>query len=161
MKKIKLALLTTFLAGTLDGAAAVIQYILSDGGNPLNVFRFIASGIFGSSALAGGLSMALAGILLHYLIAGIWVSLFFWLYPSVKPTWSNKYISGILYGVIVWFIMNQVVLPLSNTPPLPHNLLYDVIGILILIVAIGLPISFIYDRTTLDRGPKRNTQPEF
>lgn len=147
MKKSKIILLTTLLAGTLDGLAATIKYLVSTGENPLNVFRFVASGVFGNAAIAGGLNMALLGILFHYFIAGIWVSLFFWLYPRVKPKWTNKYVSGMLYGIIVWLIMNLIVLPLSNTPALTSNLMQDIIGILILIVAIGLPVSLVHDKT--------------
>lgn len=150
MKISKIVFLTTLLVGTLDGIAAVIQFIVTGGDDPLNVFRFIASGIFGDASFNGGLNMALLGILFHYLIAGIWVSLFIWLYPIVKPSWSNKYISGVLYGVFIWIIMNLVVLPLSNTPPLSRNFAGDIIGILIIIAAVGLPVSLIQDKTASD-----------
>lgn len=149
MKKVKAIPLTALLAGTLDGLAASIHYILNDGSNPLNVFRFVASGVFGNTALTGELGMALLGILFHYIIASIWVCLFFWLYPRVKPIWANKYISGIVYGIIVWLLMNLIVVPLSNTPPLSSSLLQYFIGMLIIIIAIGLPISIVYDKTVL------------
>jgi hypothetical protein len=40
-------------------------------------------------------------------------------------------------------VMNFVVLPLSNTPKAPFNLFNAVKALLILIVVIGLPLSFL------------------
>ena len=46
-------LLTALLAGTLDAAAAVVHYIIATGKNPLVIFPYIASGVFGKAAFSG------------------------------------------------------------------------------------------------------------
>jgi hypothetical protein len=136
----------TLLAGTLDGLAAAVKYVANTGKDPMNVFRFIASGVFGPKAFVGGITMGLWGIFFHYLIATGWVVLFFVVYPRIKLLSRNKYITGLSYGIIVWVTMNLVVLPLSNVPPLVMNSESIIIGMIILMTCIGLPISIIVNR---------------
>ena len=57
------------LAGLLDIAAALIQYAANGGKTPSIVFKFIASGVFGRKAFAGGTAMIVAGFIFHLLIA--------------------------------------------------------------------------------------------
>jgi hypothetical protein len=137
--------ITGLLVGTLDAIAAVIQFKLSGGGNPILIAKFIASGVLGKAAFSGGTGTVLLGILLHYIIAGIWTTIFFVIYP-LTAKWSNKYISGILFGLLIWAVMNLVVLPLSKTPSISRDLIPDLIGIGILIIAVGLPVSLIRSR---------------
>jgi len=143
---IKTIFRAALLAGTLDGLAAVLMYVIDTGKDPMNIFRFIASGVFGSKAFEGGITMGLWGIFFHYLIATGWTVLFFIAYPRIKPLSRNKYITGLSYGIIVWFIMNLVVLPLSNVPPLTMNRESILIGMIVLMTCIGLPISIIVSR---------------
>jgi hypothetical protein len=134
------------LAGTLDGLAAALKYIADTGKDPMNVFRFIASGIFGAKAFEGGTAMGLWGIFFHYLIATGWTVLFFVLYPRIQLLSRNKYIAGLSYGIFVWLMMNLVVLPLSKVPPLIMNSESIIIGMVVLMTCIGLPISIIVNR---------------
>jgi hypothetical protein len=53
---------------------------------------------------------------------------------------------GILYGAFVWLMMNKVVLPLSQTPTLKPTLTSALIGMSIIITAIGLPLAFFANR---------------
>lgn len=91
---IKTIFRAALLAGTLDGLAAALKYIVDTGKDPMNVFRFIASGVFGSKDFEGGITMGLWGIFFHYLIATGWTVLFFIAYPRIKPLSRNKYITG-------------------------------------------------------------------
>jgi hypothetical protein len=63
-------------------------------------------------------------------------------YPKLKFLSGNKVMVGIGYGLFVWLIMNRVVLPLSNIPPMPFVLTKAILAASILVVAIGLPLSF-------------------
>jgi hypothetical protein len=54
--------------------------------------------------------------------------------------------TGLIFGIFVWFVMNLVILPLSNIPPLPFRLIPAAIGMGILILAIGMPVSFLASR---------------
>lgn len=141
---IKLTLLTGFVAGTLDGLAAAISYYVQTGQDPLNVYRFIASGVFDTQAFSGGVPMAVLGIVFHYIIAFGWTILFFMLAARFNVLLKNWFITGIAYGIFVWIIMNLIIVPLSLVPMKagPREWIEIVRGATILILCIGLPIAF-------------------
>lgn len=139
-------LLAGFVAGLMDIAAAIISYYIRTQNEPTKLFQFIASGVFGKEAFTGGTTMVLLGLLFHFMLAYIFAIAFYLIYPKIKLLSRNKIITGIVYGAIVWVIMNLVVLPLSNTPKLPFDPTQAAIGMAILMVCIGLPISLIVHR---------------
>lgn len=155
LKNIIRPVLTTILVvGTLDGLAAVIMYVLQTGKDPLNVFRFIASGIFGSEAFSGGVPMALWGILFHYGIAACWTILFFWLAGRFFILTKHWIITGVLYGVFVWLMMNLVVVPLSLVPMKagPKEWTAILKAIIVLIFCVGLPVAYAAKRYVRNSG---------
>ena len=131
------------VAGTLDALAAIDNYLINtDGGNPLKIFRFIASGILGKDVLEKDIvGMAMLGLQLHYLIAICFAALFFVIYPKIKILSRNIIATGLLYGVFVWLVMNKIVVPISHTVKLPFDLTQMFIGIVILMLAVGLPVA--------------------
>jgi hypothetical protein len=141
----KTILLAWLLVATLDGASASIQTALY-GRDPIGVYNYIASAVFGPVALTGGLSYAFLGLLFHYFIAFCWTRLFFFIYPRLRLMSINRVATGISYGLFIWVIMNRIVVPLSNTPKFPFRFQSALIGASILIVMIGLPLSFIAHR---------------
>lgn len=146
--KLKTIVKAGLLVGTLDILAAFLHYFIRTGKNPLPILKFIASGVFGKAAFSGGNSMLAWGLLFHYLIAFLFTLFFFWIVPKLKFLTANKIVTGVLYGIFVWVVMNLVVLPLSNTPKLPFDFFNTLIGILILILCVGLPLSFIFFKRT-------------
>ena len=130
------------LVGSFDILAAFLLVLIRTGKlQVFNILKFIASGIFGKDAAAGGLKMVVTGFILHYTIAFIFTGLFFWLYPKMNLGSKNKWITGIVYGVLIWFLMNRIVLPLSNVVHRPFSLSNALINIGILIICIGIPLS--------------------
>ncbi|NUM79384.1 hypothetical protein HUU42_01160 [bacterium] len=142
----KIILLTGLLAGTLDIFAAFINAYISSGTSPAVVMQFIASGVFGRDAFAGEWMMVAWGTLFHYGIVMSWTTLFFMLYPKMSFLSKSLSANAIGYGIFVWIMMNQVVLPLSNVPRLKGDPIKMAIAIFILIVAIGWPISWMARR---------------
>ncbi len=131
------------ITGTLDILSAFIYYFIKSGKtNFLVIFKFIASGIFGKAAGDGGMAMILLGFILHYAIAFSFTIFFFWLYPKVKVMSKNRVVTGIVYGLFVWTVMNLVIVPLSNTVHRPFKIEGVLINMGILMVCIGLPLSF-------------------
>ncbi len=140
---LKTILRTGLLVGTLDGAAAVISFLIhSGGGNPVRVFVYISSGVFGNDAFSAGDSMAWWGLLFHYSIATSWTALFFLASPRLKFLSRNTLWSGVGYGFVIWILMTRVVLPLSNVPPSRFVLARAIEGIAILMVMVGIPVSY-------------------
>jgi hypothetical protein len=139
-------LLAGFVAGTLDGLAASVRYFLETGRGPAGVFKFIASGVFGRSAFAGGSDMVLAGVAFHYCIALGWALLYGLLTLQWKGLRSSRYLAGLGWALVVWCAMTFVVLPLSRTPRIPLTPRGATIAILILMLCVGVPISWILSR---------------
>lgn len=135
------------VAGTLDALGAMTTFMLRGGKNPALVWKYVASGVFGKEALAGGTDVVIWGLIFHFLIALIWAVIFFMIYPTLRRFISNPIVTGLLYGVLVWVIMNLVVLPLSHIPPAPpFDLSKALIGMSVLMICIGLPISLIVSK---------------
>jgi hypothetical protein len=139
---LKAILLAWLIVGTLDITAAIIQTLIK-GGNIIKMFQYIASGVFGKASFSGGLPFAFYGLVFHYCIAFGWTALFFLIYPKMRLLSKNKIITGLGYGFFVWLVMNGVVLPLSNVPQSPIRIFP---AVLILMAAIGLPLSFMVNK---------------
>lgn len=133
---------TGFLAGLLDITAALLHYYIVTQKNPLRVFQYISSSIYGSSAYSGSFYMILVGVIIHFFIAYFFTTIFFLAYPYLKFNKLSPYLLAIIYGILIWLIMNRLALPLTRVA-LPKNFeaRQVVTGILILICAIGLPVS--------------------
>ncbi|MGX7666390.1 DUF1440 domain-containing protein [Flavobacterium pedocola] len=141
MKTIFKQILTTgFIAGLLDGLAAVIFLGKM---NAERVFKFISSGIFGEKAFTGGYEMILYGALLHFLIAISFAAFYYFIMNRIISFTNNKIIKGLIYGLFIWGFMNLIILPLSNTPQFPLNFIGALKGIVIIILCVGLPISLL------------------
>lgn len=135
------------LVGTFDIASACIYVFLSSGGAPAAIGRYISSAILGPEAFSGGTGIVVLGFVLHYIIAYIWTTFFFLVYPRLPFLSKSVLLTGVLYGLFIWTMMNRVVVPLSNTPKGPFNVTSAVINAAILIVAIGIPLAIIARRT--------------
>lgn len=97
------------VAGTIDiGAAATISQL-----SPIKIMKIVAGGLLGRSAFEGDASIATIGMLLQWgmsiLIAAIFVVAARRL-PGLLRAWVA---SGVTYGVVTYFVMNYVVVPLS------------------------------------------------
>jgi uncharacterized membrane protein YagU involved in acid resistance len=130
------------LAGVMDITAAFLVYGYL-GHPPLRLLQGIAWGLLGSAAYEGGLATALLGLVCHFVIAFSAAAVFvgasrYILFLVQHPIWS-----GTAYGVIVYFFMNLVVIPLSAIGKGPFSLKFMVIGIVIHIFCIGLPIAMV------------------
>lgn len=137
--------LSGLIAGTLDMLAAITVYaFILQKTTAIKILQSIASGLFKKDAYSGGSQMALYGLLLHYFIALTFAWFYFTIYPYFTFIKKNTLLSGILYGIFVWIIMNLVVLP-TVFPVLPEKHLDFplILSILILIFCIGIPIAFI------------------
>jgi hypothetical protein len=135
-------LLAGVSAGALDGIAAIIDFLIETGRNPLIIFVYIASGLFGSRAYVDQHLMAVFGLLLHFLIAVIFSAFYFLVYPKLNFLHKNRVVSAVVYGVFVWIIMNLVVVPISIPHPFSFHPVKVLLATAILIICIGIPISF-------------------
>lgn len=135
-------LLAGFVAGLLDITAAIISFYINRNTGPTKMFQYIASAVLGKQAFAGGMVTAALGLLFHFIIAYIFTVIFFLLYPKLHLQRANMILVGLVYGVLVWLIMNLLVLPMSNAAiARPFKIKGVVTGALILMFCIGLPVA--------------------
>jgi hypothetical protein len=133
------------LVGTLDILDAIIFYGLR-GVPATRILQGIAFGLIGRTSYTLGMRSAMLGLLLHFFIATTWAAIYL-LASRRLPLSRHPWLSGTLYGILVYIIMNYIVLPLSHIGlrPLPP-LVPLVNGVGALIVCIGLPLAFIARR---------------
>ena len=102
----------TLAVGALDLADAFIFFGWR-GVSPIRILHSIAAGLLGRDAFSGGASTAALGALLHFFIAFCIVATFLFASRRLAFLTRAPIVWGIVYGVIVWLVMNFVVLPLS------------------------------------------------
>lgn len=143
----KTILLAWLTAGCLDLLAAITVYsLIMQRVTTMRLLQGIARGALGNSAYEGGTATALAGVGFHFMIAFCFTIFYFFIFPYIPFLKKQTVISGLLYGIFAWCVMNLAVLPLLNIAPLPTK--WDSItrGAVILMLCIGLPISLIVSR---------------
>lgn len=146
------------IAGALDICLAFLYSYIKRGSNPATVLQYISKVAFGKATFSDSVILTITGLIVHFVIAMAWAILFFILYRILKLVKQNKIVTGIGYGLFVWTIMNIVVLPLWNNKPFVFNPESSLINAAILIVAIGLPLSFIAHQyySKKDNSPLKN-----
>jgi uncharacterized membrane protein YagU involved in acid resistance len=145
-KAVKTILAAWTVAGTMDITSALIYAPLKYNITRTELLQYIASGVFGEKAFTGGTAMAIWGLAFHYCIAFFWTIIFFFIYPKIMMQWRNRIVTGILYGIFVWLVMNLIVLPLSNVHRPQFNFIQAVIGAVFLMCCIGIPNAIIVGR---------------
>jgi hypothetical protein len=139
------------LVGSLDILSACLHAYIVRGTTPNIVLRYIASAAIGKEAFAGGWGIPVLGLLFHFIIAYSFTILFFLLYPHVKLMSKNIVLTATVYGIFIFIVMNLLVLPLTKLPHATFHLDKAAIATGILIVAIGLPLSFFARKFYQDR----------
>lgn len=147
-KSVRTILWAGLVAGILDALAAMTMTIIRGGKDPLAVWRYVASGVFGPESLAGGTPMVAWGLVFHFFIALTFAALYYLIYPQLHRFISSPVAIGLLYGILIWLVMNRIVLPLSNipAPTQPFDPARVAISMAIIMIMVGLPISLIVHR---------------
>jgi hypothetical protein len=135
------------IAGTLDITAACVVSWLRSGVRPVIIMQSVASGLLGAPAYQGGAKTAALGVVLHYFIATMWTVVFYVESRKLRFLIARPITWGLVYGVIVYVLMNFVVLPVSAFPQrTTPTLTSRIINLVIIVLCIGLPIALITRR---------------
>ena len=135
----------TLIAGTLDILSAFVFAGLA-GASPVRVLRYVASGPFGDAATPT-IGWAAVGLLVHFAIMACMATAYMVVAPRIPTLMRHPIVAGLLYGLLLWFIMYWVVKPLRwPDAPLPDSL-YGIANQLFSHCAlVGLPIAFVASR---------------
>ena len=145
-----------FWIGLLAGALDITENLVFNqfrGISPWRVFQYIASGLIGMKSFRSGWSSVALGVVVHYAIALTWTALFFIAALKFPTITRRSFLSGVVYGCVVYLFMNFIVLPFSGVPhpPAAITIASRINAVLALIFCIGLPISLL-TRKGLLRG---------
>ena len=134
-------LLGGLVAGTFDMTYACTFWYLRRGVLPKRVFQSVASGLLGDGAFTGGWPTALLGLVLHYFIATS-MAVTYYLFARRWPDLAQRpWTFGPLYGVLLYFIMTYIVVPLSAANPGSRNLTWVLLSIAVHAFLIGTPCA--------------------
>jgi uncharacterized membrane protein YagU involved in acid resistance len=114
------------------------------------MLRFVASGPF-PAATDMGTAGAILGLLVHFTLMAIMAAGFVLLARWRPQLLDTPYRSGLAYGVITYFAMNWLVVPLRFGTPLPPKPLSIATQAFAHIVLVGIPIALITARTLRPR----------
>ena len=139
-------------AGALDLIDAFVFFGMRSGARPMGILHSIAAGFLGrDAARAGGIPTAIVGFFSHFLVAFCIVTVYVLasrLIPLLRKQWV---VCGLLFGVIAYFVMTWLVVPMSNagsgqlTFALPVTPVM-INGILIHAFGVGLPAAYFASR---------------
>ena len=141
-KSMILIVQATLIAGVLDIGSAFVYAVL-DGRSPRVVLIGIASALW-PGAVHAGLAGAFTGLLLHFAIMCAMVAIYMMATSRIRWTGRRPILSGGLYGLILWAVMNLIVLPLRWPALFPHLTTVGVTEQLFShVILVGIPIAWL------------------
>ena len=133
--------IATAVSGTLDILFAMILTVVLDREVP-NMLRFVASGPF-PSATGMGTSGAIVGLVVHFALMAIMAAVLILIVQWRPQLAATPLLTGLAYGIITYFIMNWLVVPVRFGTPLPPKALSVVTQLFAHIVLVGIPMACI------------------
>jgi uncharacterized membrane-anchored protein len=134
-------LLGGLVAGTFDITYASTFWYLRRGVMPRRVLQSVASGLLGDASFTGGWPTAVLGLALHYFIATSMAVTYYLFARRWSDLAQRPWTFGPLYGVLLYFIMNYIVVPLSAANPGSRNLTWVLLSIAVHAFLIGTPCA--------------------
>lgn len=111
------------LAGLAGGAADILTaFVIYRPASPVRILQAVGSGLLGAASFKGGMGSAAVGLIAHFSIAVIFGGIFVAAATQAPVALRKPALSGLLYGIVVYGVMNAIVVPLSmaaerSTPP--------------------------------------------
>ena len=141
------------VVGSLDISYAILFWSFR-GVTPTRVLQSVAAGILGRESFNGGMKSALLGAACHYFIA-FSIVIVYWIAAKSLPVLTrHAVICGIVYGIVVYIVMNYVVIPLSNAArPKTFNVLWVSCSVIVHMFLIGLPAALFAKAAITSRAP--------
>jgi len=115
MRKLWAIILGGAAAGFLDHMSALATF-LPQGADPMRLHQYLASGVLGEAAFAGGWATALLGLCVHFTLTTLMAGIFVATSQRFPVLLRHPWPAGLSYGVLIYFVMNYVAVPLSAAP---------------------------------------------
>lgn len=135
------AILTGGALGGLLNILFAIGFAGYNGLPPERLLQVVASGALGKAAFTGGAPAAAFGLACHFALSFVWMGIFFFAARRIPALARKPLLAAVGYGLLVFFTMRLVVLPLSAFPrPVTFNAFSWGMDILSHIFLFSLPI---------------------
>jgi uncharacterized membrane protein YagU involved in acid resistance len=129
------------IAGALDILFA-LTFAAVEGVGPTRLLQTVASGLLGESAYEGGIPAAVLGFTTHFGLSYGWAAFFVAVASRIPRLVERPLLTGALFGVVVFFAMRLVLLPVSAFPhPVTFRPLAATLDLLSHMFLFGLPIA--------------------
>lgn len=141
LRGMRFAALVILLLATADLLFACTYWRALRGVPPVRIPQNIAAGLLGARAFAGGGSTVALGVLLHYGIMAVMVAVYDLSARRMTVLIERPWVFGLLYGAVLFVVMNLIVLPLSaapKAPVMPGWIVSSIVVHLVIGVAIAL-----------------------
>ena len=133
--------IATLISGSLDILFAMILTVIF-GKEIGGMLRGVASGPFPTAADMGT-GGAVLGLLVHFTLMAIMAAVFMAIVRHRSQLLDTPIRTGMAYGVITYFVMNWIVVPLRFGAPLPPKPLSIATQLFAHIVLVGIPFALI------------------
>ena len=107
-----------------------------------DMLRMVASGPF-PAATDMGAGGAILGLVVHFTLIAIMAAIFMWIVRLRPALLDAPYRTALAYGVVTYFAMNWLVVPLRFGSPLPPKTLSIVTQLFAHIVLVGIPFALV------------------
>jgi uncharacterized membrane protein YagU involved in acid resistance len=135
--------LSALMASVAAGIPDVFAAAALSRASPARVLQMIASGVLGEASYSGDGASTALGLGLQVAMSFVIALIYNIAFSYVLGIRRSPLISGALYGVVIFVVMNFVVVPLSRAHPKPHWDLKSVIVMLIVMVLFAEIIALI------------------
>jgi hypothetical protein len=136
--------IATAISGTLDILFAMILTV-AFGRHIPDMLRFVASGPF-PAAVNMGANGAILGLIVHFALMAIMATALMLLVRWKPERLETPLLTGIAYGVVTYFVINWLVVPLRFGTPLPPKALSIVTQAFAHILLVGIPMAYVVKR---------------
>lgn len=134
------------VAGLLDAIYATVLWGVILGSNPAAVWQSVAAGLLGAASYQGGGATAILGLALHFFIS-FCMALAYVLASRRLPLLTTRPIlMGVLYGFVLYMVMNFIVVPLSAIGFRAPSLVGTIRALIPHVIFVGPAISLIAAR---------------
>jgi len=127
----------------LDLLFAFIFYGRILGVKNIRIFQSVAAGFLGKAAYEGGTRMFVFGLMIHFVVAAGIATVYYLASRKLNVLIRYAVLSGLIYGLLAYLVMNYVVIPLSAIGPRPFNLRVFLPAFIAHAVLVGLPVALI------------------
>jgi hypothetical protein len=142
-------LLAGVIAGTIDiGAAALIN-----AASIAVILKAIASGILGKASFEQGIEAESLGLFLQWAMSILIAAIFVVTASRLNILKRQWLAAGLAYGVVVFFVMNYAVVPLSAIGRIPHFTPLRFVANLLAMLLFGMIIAF-FARSAQPNDPR-------